>query len=404
MRKTKQQLLAIYQAAGEKARLQRELAFVDKQKLGDIPDNLQYSDELYADYIGLEANQQATPALMNEYLTHIQNRLAKIEFKRIFGARFEIFTRDLQEHVPSGDSIEIQYTDIGDVGHYEVSKYIPDATKGGDLVQSQPARLSAIPEAGKKIGDVTYYNPDRTLVDKVVPKPLIMQAMLYAITSGMANGWPTIIEEQMQRTWYRWMFQRAVELIRRFGFTPKNPEWMDPDNVWTPNPGSFIEIPVDVTDEKTFKDFITTVYDTSAMLEGSYHKEYNPAGIDQITPMERQSLFLHSDLQAFWRTTNSIIYNSEIIDVKQQYKRVEFLKLLQTMDNKDVLGVLYTDNPIEHHPFTKGIERDTNTFARNLTIAIYDHFWLLSVINLSKPVIVFTKKKTEEKEEEKQDA
>lgn len=382
MKPTKEQLIKIYQKAGKKAEINRELLFLDLQELGDIPADIEYSDEAYAELVGEPFAALPSQEVANQYLINVYNKLALIDFRRISGERNELFNRALQSYVPYGDTVELIYTDIQDVGGYDVTKFIPDATKGGDKVLSQRIQLD---------NDPTPANPDRRLLDVVVPTLLISQALNGAITTGLANGWPTIFDEQMRRSWDIFKFERQRNLLALTGGTPNSNMWFKPTTTFTPNEPSFIQITTPIKDTDTFNAFLVQLYGISADLRGQYSNAYNPAKIKQISPLDLQGIFFDSSLEAYWRNTNAIVYNSEIIDVKNVYNSVDFVKLLPSKVKPEAINVkaiLYVDYPYLHYPFTDGVYRGMQMFERNRTTAIYDHFWLASGIDLSKNVIV----------------
>jgi|GEM_PF-4310708 len=176
---TKEQLLTIYKNQGKEAQLKREKMFLDQQTAGIIPSDIDFNDENYADYIGMVVAALPSPETANEYLKNVFNKLALIDFSTITGNRNELFMKAVQPYVPYGDSIEIIYTDLRDTSGYDITKFIPDATVGGDVVYSQRIQLSSV--AGTS-------NPDKIMLDVVVPTLLITQALNGAIQTGLANG------------------------------------------------------------------------------------------------------------------------------------------------------------------------------------------------------------------------
>lgn len=383
MKRTKQELLDIYAKAGKVAQEKRELLFYRLKDINEIPENVEYSDEAYADYIGLDIAQAISTESANEYLKNVFNKLSLISFITIAGNRVELFNRGLCPYVPYGDTAELIYTDLREPSGYDKTKFIPDELVGGDVVDSQRIKISSI---------VGTTNTDKKVLDVVVPTLIISQALNSAIQTGLANGWPTIFDEQMRRSWDKWKFERFRELVARAGGTPSLAEWFNPNTTWTANDNQFIAIPTKVTDADSFQQLLVQIYGVSAELEGQYHNEYNPAGITQINDLTQQGLFLDSSLEAYWRSTNSIIYNSEIIDVKNVYRTVDFVKLLPSKVKADVTNIkaiIYCEYPFMHYPFTDGTYRGIQLFERNRTTAIYDHLWVASGIDLSKNIIIF---------------
>lgn len=177
--KDKTAILKGYKAAGKVAKENRELFFYQKQKLGDIPADLPYSDENYYDFIGSTFIDMPSPNAANEYLTNVLNKLALIDFRAISGNRDNLFNKGLQPYVPAGDSVELQYTSIGFTSGYDKTKFVPNALVGGELVMSQRIEMSSV---------VGTANLDKRILEKVIPTAIIEQALLPAITTGAANG------------------------------------------------------------------------------------------------------------------------------------------------------------------------------------------------------------------------
>lgn len=383
MKVTKEQLVKQYATSGKEALIKRQLAFNDLKKIGEVPKDLAYSDEAYAEYIGEEFANLPSQEVANQYLINIWNKLALIDFRKISGERNELFNRGIKPYVPYGDMVELIYTDVQSVGGYNVEKFIPDATKGGDKVASQRIQLSNVPDET---------NLDRRVLDVVVPTLLISQALNNAITTGLANGWPTIFDEQMKRSWDIFKFERFRTLLSMVGGTPSSAMWFDPKTTFTANEPSFVKITTPIKDADTYQQFLVQLYNVSAQLEGQYSSDYSPAKIMQICPLNTQGIFLDSDLETYWRSTNSILFNSEVINIKNVYGSVDFVKLLPSVvktEAKKVKAIIYAEYPFHHYPFTDGIYRGIQMFERNRTTAIYDHLWLASGIDLSKNIIVF---------------
>jgi hypothetical protein len=379
----KENILKGYASAGKNALIKRQIAFNDLQQLGEIPSDLKYTDENYYNYIGKDFASLPSPEVANSYLVNVFNKLGRIDFKRIAGERNHLFNRALQDLVPAGDSIELMYTNLQETDTYDRDEFVPTKTQGGDLILSQRIRLSNLPKDKD--------NPDKRRVRAVVETQTILQALQPAISSGLSNGWPTIFDEQLTRSWDKFKFNRQRTLISMAGGTPSKDTWMDSDTTFTANDGSFVQVTKAITDEDTFKDFLTQVYTVSADLEAKYETKYNPASIDQITSLRQQGIYINSKYQAYWRNTNAILFNSEKIDIKNVYGSVDFLDLLPSKvktEAKEIVAVLYADYPFLHYPFTNGVMRLVHMWP-NITTSIYDNFWLASGIDLSKNIIVF---------------
>lgn len=386
----KERILQSYKNSTKLDKQQRQSAFTDKQLLGEIPSDIKYSDEAYYDYIGKEFASLPSPEVANSYLVNVYNKLGRIDFKRISGERNSLFNRGLQPLIPAGDTLELMYTNLQETTEYDRDEFVPTSTKGGELVYSQRIRLSTL-EKGKN-------NPDKRKVNVVVPTLEIMQALQPAISNGLTNGWPTIFDEQMERSWELFKFERFRNLVARAGGKPNKDEWMNPETTFTPNTASFVEVDTAITDIDSFQQFLLQLYGVSATLEGEYSDKYNPAGIKQITRLNQQGLFLDSAYEPYWRGTNAILFNSVSINVKQIYNSVDFFKFLPSVVEpkaKKVIAVLYADYPFLHAPFTNGILRLVHMWP-NAQSSIYDHFWLASGNDLSKNIIVFYEKQTEE--------
>lgn len=387
--KSKQQILEGYRLAGKDAKESRELLFYQAQKVGKIPLDLPYSDDNYYDYLAGALIDKPADMVLNEYLTNIYNKLALIDFSTIAGNRDDIFQEGLKQYVPAGDTIEIQFTDISETEGYDKLKFVPDKLIGGDLVQSMRITLSSV---------VGTANLDKRVLPKVIPTAIIQQALLPAITSGLANGWPSIFDEQMRRTWEKFRFDRARQLISRAGGEPQGAtrnEWFNPATTWKKNDAQFIKITKPITDADTFQDFLIQLYSTSIDMYADYQTKYNVAGIPQIVDVKDQSIYMDASLWSYWKTTNSVLFNSDKIDVQTAYKQIKWLKLLpSTIDPKitTIRAVLYVDDAFRHYPFLnagQGAQRLVQMWASNITTSIYDHFWLASGIDLSKNIVVF---------------
>lgn len=386
----KEQILKGYKTAGKTALLKRQSAFNDAQQNGDIPTDLPYSDENYFTYIGKDYASMPSPEVANSYLVNVYNKLGRIDFKRISGERNELFNRGLQELIPAGDSLELIYTNLQETDAYDPDEFVPPKTQGGDLIYSQRIRLSNLPKGQN--------NPDKRRVKAIVETQTVLQALQPAISNGLANGWPTIFDEQLERSWDKFKFERFRNLIALAGGTPDKDEWMNPETKFTPNTASFVEVTTPIKDADTFIQFLTQLYSTSADLESQYQDIYNPAKIMQITKLGQQGLFIDSSYQAYWRNTNAILFNSEKIDIKNVYGSVDFYKILPSKVNTDakkIVAVLYADYPFLHAPFTNGVMRLVHMWP-NITTSIYDNFWLASGIDLSKNVIIFYEKQAQE--------
>lgn len=387
MIKTKKELMKEYSKTGTLGAAQRENLFLSLQDIKEIPEHLEFSDENYAEYVGVPFAAMPSPEVANEYLKNVFNKLSLIDFVTIAGDRVELFNRGLKPYVPYGDTAELIYTNLRETSGYDVSKFVPDQLVGGDEVYSQRISLDNEKDPTK--------NQDRRILDVVVPTLIISQALNGAIQTGLANGWPTIFDEQMARSWDMWKFNRLRNLLALAGGTPDSNMWLNQATKFTANDAQFVEITSPVTDAQTFQDFLVQIYGVSAELEGQYHNEYNPANIYQINPLSEQSLFLDSGYEPYWRVTDAVIYNSQIINVKNLYKSVDFLKLIASKVKTEavkVKAILYVGNPFLHYPFTDGTYRGTQLWERNRTTSIYDHLWVASGIDLSKPVIVFYEK------------
>lgn len=384
----KQLILQGYQQSGKAARLKRESAFIDLQEIGHIPMSETYSDEAYFKYIGADLAALPSPEAANQYLTGVLNKLALIDFKRMSGNRNELFDSGLKQPLPYGDSVELIYTQLKDDEGYDSTKFVPTALSGGDLVLSQRLTLSSVTP--------TTNNPDKRTIQVNVPMITIMQALNSAITTGLSNGWPSIFDEQLRRGWEKFKFERFRYMTSLLGGTPSSNEWTTSTTTFTENTGSF-EVAVNaITDSTTFEKFLIQLYQKSADLEGSYSTGYNPAGINKIQLLPNQKLILDSSLQAYWRDTNAILFNSEYIDVKRVFSNVEFVKFLPSKvktEATQVYGIIYeqdgNDVPIQHYPITNSIMRYNQLWATNVVSTMADHFWLISGIDLSKNVVVF---------------
>lgn len=384
----KEKILKGYQQSGKVARLKRESAFLDMQETGDIPIHETYSDENYFKYIGSELAALPSAEAANQYLTGVLNKLAIIDFKRMTGNRNNLFDSGLKAPLPAGDSVELIYTQLQPDTGYDSTKFVPTALNGGDLVLSQRLTLSSVTP--------TTNNPDKRTIQVNVPMITIMQALNGAITTGLSNGWPSIFDEQLRRGWEKFKFERFRYMLTLLGGTPSSNEWTTPATTFTSNAGSF-EVAVNaITDSPTFEKFLIQLYQKSAALEGAYATTYNPAGINKIQLLPNQKLILDSSLQAFWRDTNAVLFNSEMIDVKRIFSNVEFVTLLPSKVEGAATkpyAILYEqdgdDVPIHHYPITNSIMRFNQLWATNVVSTMADHFWLISGIDLSKNVITF---------------
>lgn len=383
----KQKILQGYKQTGQSGRLKRESAFIDLQEIGHIPMNETYSDENYFNYIGADLAALPSAEAANQYLTGVLNKLALIDFKRMSGNRNALFDSGLKQPVPYGDSVELIYTQLKNDEGYDSTKFVPTALSGGDLVLSQRLTLSSASSTS---------NPDKRTIQVNVPMMTIIQALNGAITTGLDNGWPSIFDEQLRRGWEKFKFERFRYMTSLLGGTPSSNEWTTSTTTFTENTGSFEEAVNAITDRTSFEKFLVQLYTKSADLEGSYDTKYNPAGINKIQLLPNQKLILDSSLQAYWRDTNAILYNSEYIDVKRIFSNVEFIKLPTSKvksGSKKMYGYIYeqdgNDVPIQHYPITNSIMRYNQLWATNVVSTIADHFWLISGIDLSKNVVGF---------------
>lgn len=388
----KEKILQGYKQTGQLGRLKREAMFIDLQEIGHIPMNEIYTDEAYFKYIGEDVASLPSAELANQYLTGVLNKLALIDFKRMSGNRNNLFDSGLKQPIPYGDSVELIYTQLkGDEG-YDSNKFVPTTLSGGDLVLSQRLTLSSTKP--------TTNNPDKRTIQVNVPMMTILQALNGAITTGLDNGWPTIFDEQLRRGWEKFKFERFRNMVALLGGTPSSNEWTTSTTTFLENVGSFEAATNEINSNETFEKFLVQLYKKSADLEGSYDNKYNPAGITKIQLLPNQKLILDSSLQAYWRDTNAILYNSEYIDVKRVFSNVEFVKLLPSKVKKEAIQMyayIYeqdgNDVPIQHYPITNSIMRYNQLWATNVVSTMADHFWLISGIDLSKNVVGFYKPK-----------
>jgi len=171
--------------------LKRERDYLLLQREGTIPKDKPYSDTAYAEEIGVKFANLADATEANSYLTGIFNRLAKIDYKLMFGDRNDLYSLGLQSPLDSGDELEILYDQIGETTGYERDSFNPDTMNGGDLIQSQRIRLSTI------IGKT---NPDKRTTSIVYPALEIPQALLPSITDGLSGGFPSVFFNILKRT------------------------------------------------------------------------------------------------------------------------------------------------------------------------------------------------------------
>lgn len=404
--KNKEQILQGYKLAGKQAKESRELLYYQSQKIGNIPLDIPYSDENYYDFIGSQVIDIPAGQSQNEFLVNIPNKLALIDFKSISGNRDAIFNKGLQEYVPSGDSVAVQFTDFGETSGYDKTKFTPNSLIGGELIKEMRIAISSV---------IGTENQDTRTLEKVVPTAVIEKALLPAITSGLSNGWPQIFDEQMKRTWEKFRFDRSRQLFARAGGVPQGEtrnEWFNPATTWKKNTAQFIKINKPIKDAESFQDFLIQLYGTTVSWYGNYRTEFNPAGIPQIWKPEEQSVYMSSDLWAYWKTSNAVVFNSESIDVQHAYKSVEWIDLLPSVIDPSITkikAILYADGvdekgkpvyPFLHYPFIlQPVRREVQSWAANLTTSIYDHFWLASGINLSVNIAIFYEDTTPEKKD-----
>lgn len=397
---SKESILKGYATAGKQARQNRELLFLTQKQSGIIPSDKNYTDENYYEYIGKNfapiPPQPPAPNNVNEYLTNITNKLAETDFRAIVGNRDDLFMRGYQKKIQAGNAIEILYTTFGETLPYDPNKFVPDEFTGGEYVLSQWVQLSS---------EKFATNKDKKKVTKVVPTLIITQALLPSITSGLANGWPSIFDMQITKEWEKFRFERFRETVARAGGAPqgdKRNEWFNSETTWKKNDAQFVKITKPIKSAEDFQSFLTQVYTMSAIWYGSYQDQYNPAGIPQIWPLSEQSLFLDSSLDPYWRSTNAIIYNSELIDIKQTYKSIEWFKILPSEIDPAITtikAILYADGtqadgrstyPFMHWTFTDyPAYRAVQNWAQNATTEITDHFWLTSAVNMSVNIVIF---------------
>lgn len=387
---TKQELLKIYQQTDikdSKAAAKREKAFLQLQKIGQIDSSLEYSDEAFADYDLANFANLPSQEVANTFLTNIFNRLARIDYKLMLGERDDLFSRGLRNPESSGDTTEIIYDQLTDTLAYNRNIFVPTEMNGGELLFSQRIRLSTI------VGET---NPDKRTLRIVYPALEIPQALMPSMTSGLASGFPEPFFNILKRSWEKWRFERFRKLVSMAGGTPDKDEWFNPEVKWTKNEKQFIKINTPITDSKSLISFLEQVYDTAATLEGEYSKDYNPAGIEQIAAMNEMSIYFDKSLKAFWKTTPQTLFNSKELDFKQNFKSVDFYKMLpSTVDPKitNIKAVMFVDlpdrHPFTHTPFTQNIYRGIQGYEPNVGVGIYDHFWLASGINRSVNILIF---------------
>lgn len=397
---SKEAILKKYQEIDKfnpKAIVQRKILFNKLKQAGDIPTTTPYSDENYYDYIAKNIDGVTVKDALNEnkngYLLNIFNKIAWIDNRLMIGDRNELFQRGLKSGLMTGDSIDVQYDQIMDTFGFDQNKFVPDKVQGGDKIFSNRISLSSV------VGDD---NPDKRTQYITIDISTIQQALLPSLTNGLPDGYPSYFFNILKRTWEKQNFERFRKLVSMTGGIPSKTSWFDSDTTFTKNGPQFVEITTPVTDAKSLVSFLEQVYDKAADLEGEYNSQYNPAKIEQINNTQEMSVYFDKSLKAYWKTTSAVLFNSEKIDFKENFKNIDFFKMLPSSVDPEIVkikAILFVDlpgkHPYIHQPFAQegeGIRRYTQFWVTNTNLQISDHFWCASGMDLSVNAIVFYEK------------
>jgi len=397
MKPTKQQILLAYKKAGEKAQLSRELLYTNLQEAGEIPADKDYSDENYYEFIGKDVSLLANPDTANAYFTNLTNIISKVDFHFGRDNRNELFDMGVHEMLPYGDHIKINFTNPAvDIG-YNKESFVPTATSGGNLLMEQIISLS---------DDAEPNNADKRYVNANIPYNIAYQAINMAITTGLAGGILTIFDEQLQQGINVWKYNRMQYMLALVGGKCTNNMWTKTGATFTANADSFVEVDPVVTDSDSFLAFLVKfVLPMSETWNAQYDTKYNPAGINQLVLTDNQVLILDKTLAPYWRNTQAVLFNGEMVDPKKIFKKVIFMKLPDNKVNttaKTPYAILtHTLEKAEgeklaiaHWPMQEGIVRMTQMWGQNKVLSVWDHFWFMSGIMYDYNMVVFYPKVT----------